>query len=97
MSGLGSKPYLKAPGNVSEAVSYVGKFWYGNVVTTQSNFFWGITVTDGTVLISSHEFKSAGEPTGRTGGIGFFTGKKNFGVFAPESEDYKQAQLFRLQ
>lgn len=98
MSGLGSKPYLKAPGNVSEAVSYVGKFWYGNVVTTtMSNFFWGITVTDGTVLISSHEFKIAGEPTGRTGGIGFFTGGKKFGVFAPESEDYKQAQLFRLQ
>lgn len=98
MSGLGSKPYLKAPGNVSEAVSYVGKFWYGNVVTTtMSNFFWGITVTDGTVLISSHEFKIAGEPTGRTGGIGFFTGKKNFGVFAPESEDYKPAQLLRLQ
>lgn len=95
MSGLG---YLKAPNNVSEAVSYVGKFWYGNVVTTtMSNFFWGITVTDGNVLIASHEFKSGGEPTGRTGGIGFFTGKKNFGVFAPESEDYKPAQLFRLQ
>ena len=62
-----------------------------------SNFFWGITVTDGTVLISSHEFKIAGVPTGRTGGIGFFTGKKNFGVFAPESEGYKPAQLFRLQ
>ena len=98
MSGLGSKPYLKAPGNVSEAVNYVGNFWYGNVVnTTQSNFFWGITVTDGNVLISSHEFKIAGEPSGRIGGIGFFTGKKNFGVFAPESEDYKPAQLFRLQ
>lgn len=97
VSGLGSKPYLKAPGNVSEAVSYVGKFWYGDVVTTQSNFFWGITVTDGKVLISSHEFKFSGEPSGRIGGIGFFTGGKKFGVFAPESEDYKQAQLFRLQ
>ena len=93
MSGRG---YLKAPNNVSEAVSYVGKFWYGDVVnTTKSNFFWGIAVTDGKVLISSHEFK--GEPTGRIGGIGFFTGGKKFGVFAPESEDYKQAQLFRLQ
>lgn len=95
MSGLG---YLKAPGNVSAAIEYVGKFWSpGSVLDSSSNYFWGITVTDGTVLISSHEFKIAGEPTGRTGGIGFFTGKKNFGVFAPESEDYKQAQLFRLQ
>ena len=95
VSGLG---YLKAPSNVTEGVSYVGKFWSpGNALDTSSNYFWGITVTDGKVLIASHEFKFAGEPTGRTGGIGFFTGKKNFGVFAPESEDYKQAQLFRLQ
>ena len=95
VSGLG---YLKAPSNVTEGVSYVGKFWSpGNALDTSSNYFWGITVTDGTVLISSHEFKISGEPTGRIGGIGFFTGKKNFGVFAPESEGYKPAQLFRLQ
>ena len=93
VSGLG---YLKAPGNVSAAIEYVGKFWSpGSVLESSSNYFWGITVTDGTVLISSHEFKGA--PTGRIGGIGFFTGGKKFGVFAPESEDYKPAQLFRLQ
>ena len=70
---------------------------YLKAPSNATDYFWGITVTDGKVLIASHEFKFAGEPTGRTGGIGFFTGKKNFGVFAPESEDYKQAQLFRLQ
>lgn len=97
MTGLGSKPYLKAPGNVSEGVGYVGKFWYGDVLSEQSNFFWTITVTDGSVRIASHEFKIAGEGTGRIGGIAFFSDGTKFGVYAPESEDYAVAQLFKLQ
>ncbi len=94
MSGLGSTPYLKAPSNVSEAVGYVGKFWYGAAIAEQSNFFWTITVTDGSVRIGSHEFIGA---TGRTGGVAFFSDGSKFGVFAPESEDYAVAQLFKLQ
>lgn len=97
MAGLGSKPYIKAPGNVSEGVSYVGKFWYGDSLQEQSNFYWTITVTDGSVRIASHEFKMAGEGTGRYGGIAFFSDGSKFGVFAPETEDYAVAQLFKLQ
>lgn len=97
MTGLGSKPYLKAPGNVTEGVGYVGKFWYGDVLSEQSNFFWTITVTDGSVRIESHEFTFAGEGTGRTGGIAFFSDGTKFGVYAPETEDYAVAQLFKLQ
>lgn len=97
---LGSKPYLKAPGNVSEAVGYIGKFWYGDEsqLATQTNCWWTITVSAEKTVIGSHEFKMAGEPTGRFGQLSYFLSGK-FGVSAPETdaEEFADVVLLKLQ
>lgn len=100
MSSLGTKSYISSPGAVSEAVEYMGTFWYKTASDlTMSNPWWKVTVSADACRIESHELKVMGEPSGRYGHIVHFNDKRAFGVAAPEadSENYREIRLFVLK
>ncbi len=95
---LGSKPYLKAPNNVSEAKNYIGSFWYGpeSDLASGTNPWWTISVGEELTTITSHEFPYG--DAGRHGNICYFKDGSKFGVNAPETdtEEFQNIVLFKL-
>lgn len=95
---LGSKPYLKAPNNVSEAKNYIGSFWYGTEsdLVLGTNAWWTITAGEDGTAVTSHEFPY-GE-AGRHGNICYFKDGSKFGVNAPEtdSDEFQNIVIFKL-
>lgn len=99
-NALGSSPYIQAPGNVSAAKDYIGTFWFdkGKDLASTTNYWWTITVTAENTTIGTHEFKMAGEATGRYGSFCFFKSGSKFGVKAPETDpdEYQEVVIFKL-
>jgi hypothetical protein len=95
---LGSKPYLKAPNNVSEAKNYIGSFWYGTEsdLASGTNCWWTITAGEDGAAVTSHEFPY-GE-AGRHGSICYFKDGSKFGVNAPETDtdEFQDIVIFKL-
>ncbi len=95
---LGSKPYIKAPNNVSEAKNYIGSFWYGteNDLASGTNSWWTITVSEELTAITSHEFPYGA--AGRHGNICYFKDGSKFGVNAPETDtdEFQNIVIFKL-
>ena len=92
---LGSNPYIQAPTNVSESVNYIGKFWFdkGKDLASTTNYWWTITVADGTTTIKTHELFDS-----RYGAFCFFKDGSKFGVKAPETDpdEYQEVVIFKL-
>lgn len=92
---LGSNPYIQAPTNVSESVNYIGKFWFdkGKDLASTTNYWWTITVADGTTTIKTHELFNS-----RYGAFCFFKDGSKFGVKAPETDpdEYQEVVIFKL-
>ena len=95
---LGKEPYLEAPNNVSEAVGYIGKFWYGGAsdLSGMTNCWWTVSVSADKASIVSHDFFT---DNGRRGSICFFKDGSKFGINAPETDadEYQDVVLFKLK